>query len=101
MTKPHCEQYYKFFEVIAHPSRWKIIELLLTKPHTVTEICEGLSEEQSKVSHNLSKLAACNVVKAEQIGRQRRYSLNKDTMVPLLELVGKHVHTHCKRGCNR
>jgi len=96
-----CNQYHKFFETIANKSRWSILEVLAIKPLTVTEICNQLKEEQSKVSHNLKKLAACNVITATQIGKQRRYSLNKDTFVPLLNLVGKHVEKYCKCGCER
>jgi len=91
-----CSKYYRFFETIASKPRWAILELLITKPHTVTEICSELGEEQSKVSHNLKKLADCNIIEAEQIGKHRHYSLNKDTFLPLLELVGKHVHKHCE-----
>jgi len=92
-----CNQYYKFFETIAHKSRWRILEALASKPLTVTEICAALKEEQSKVSHNLKKLSDCNVLTVEQIGKRRRYSLNKDTILPLIKLVGKHVEIHCKK----
>ncbi len=95
-----CQKYHRFFETIASKPRWTILELLMQAPKTVTEICKELNEEQSKVSHNLKKLADCNIISAEQIGKTRRYSLNKDTFIPLLELVGKHVHKHCT-GCNK
>jgi len=96
-----CSQYYKFFETIAHKSRWRILEALASKPLTVTEICAELKEEQSAVSHNLRKLAECRIITAEQIGKRRRYSLNKETFAPLLKLVGKHVEKYCRCGCGR
>tara|TARA_Y100000310_G_C20162024_1_gene569626 strand:- start:208 stop:504 length:297 start_codon:yes stop_codon:yes gene_type:complete len=91
-----CEKQYKFFETIAHKSRWRILELLASGPKNVTEIAKALNEEQSKVSHSLKKLLECNVVTATQIGKQRRYYLNKDTILPIIQLAGKHVEKHCK-----
>ena len=44
-----CNQYHKFFETIANKSRWRILEALAIKPLTVTEMCNKLKEEQSKV----------------------------------------------------
>jgi len=66
---------------------------------SVNEIAEKLGEEQSKVSHNLKKLSRCNVLTVEQKGKQRIYSLNKETVLPMLELVSKHVKYHCQEGC--
>lgn len=91
-----CNKYYKFFETIAHESRWKIIESLMRQPKTVSELVKETKEEQSSVSHNLKKLADCNVVAVEKIGKSRRYSINKETVLPLLEVVGKHVHKYCE-----
>ena len=95
-----CSKYYRFFETIASKPRWAILELLMTGPRTVSEICEALEEEQSKVSHNLRKLADCNILTMEKIGKHRRYELNRDTFLPLLNIVGQHVHKHCE-GCTR
>ncbi len=94
-----CDKYYKFFETIAHKSRWRILEALASGPLIVSEICAELGEEQSKVSHSLRKLAQCNVVAVEQIGKRRRYSLNKSTVRPLMKLVEKHVHKYCGENC--
>ncbi len=62
---------------------------------SVTEICNELDQEQSKISHNLKCLSGCHLIDCEQRGKQRIYSLNKDTMVPLMEIVEKHVKAHC------
>jgi DNA-binding transcriptional ArsR family regulator len=74
--------------------------ILKEKPMSVTEICEKLNEEQSKVSHNLKKLTECRVLSVEQAGKNRIYSLNKKTILPILELVGKHVKVNCPH-CNK
>lgn len=48
---------------------------------------QGLGQEQSAVSHNLKKLLVCNCVHIEVQGKNRYYSLNDDTIVPLLQLA--------------
>ena len=97
--KCYCTQQYKFFDTIANRSRWNILELLATAPKNVSQIAEVLKEEQSAVSHNLKKLTNCNVIKVEQIGKKRIYSLNKETILPLMQLVEKHVGTYCRGRC--
>lgn len=94
-----CKSYKVFFETISNKTRLSIIELLQKKPMSVTDICEALKEEQSKVSHNLKKLTDCHFLDVEQKGKQRIYSLNKETIVPLLNLVTKHVEKFCDKSC--
>lgn len=66
---------------------------------SVTEIHTALEEEQSKISHNLKKLAECHFLDVRQDGKKRIYSLNKSTITPLMQLVGKHVATYCCNEC--
>lgn len=78
----------------------KIVQALKEKPMSVTELTEALGEEQSKVSHNLKSLSQCHIVEVEQKGKRRIYSLNKETMVPLLQLAENHVKKYCKEICH-
>ncbi|MBW2992153.1 metalloregulator ArsR/SmtB family transcription factor [Candidatus Woesearchaeota archaeon] len=94
-----CHSYNVFFETIGARTRLRILELLMARPLSVTEICEALKEEQSKISHNLRKLADCHFLDVEQKGKQRIYSLNKETILPLMQLVGKHVASYCCKDC--
>ncbi len=94
-----CKSYNIFFETISNKTRLSIIELLKSGPMSVTEICKALNEEQSKISHNLKKLADCHFLDVRQEGKQRIYSLNKDTIVPLMNLVTKHVEKFCDKSC--
>ena len=68
---------------------------------SVTEIAEKVKEEQSKVSHNLIKLASCHIVEVEQKGKKRIYSLNKETVLPILKILETHVKKNCsmKEDC--
>lgn len=96
-----CPSYELFFEIFSNKTRMRIIESLSTGSKSVNEICKAINEEQSKVSHNLKKLAECNFLEVEQQGKKRIYSLNKDTITPILQLVKKHVEKYCKEVCHR
>ena len=94
-----CHSYKTFFETIGNDTRLKILEILQARPMSVTEICQTLTEEQSKISHNLKCLAECHFLDVRKQGKKRIYSLNKDTILPLMKLVDKHVKEHCCQDC--
>jgi len=94
-----CKSYNLFFETIASKIRLRILELLQRKPMSVNEICSELNEEQSKISHNLKKMVDCHILDVKKEGKKRIYSLNKDTIVPLMDLVDTHVSKYCQEIC--
>ena len=96
-----CNFYHLFFQNLANPLKVKIIESLKNKPSSVLDLSEKLGVEQSKLSHALSNLRICKIVEVEQKGKQRIYSLNKKTIIPILKIIDKHKTTFCKKGCNR
>ena len=96
-----CRSYEDFFKNFANKTKFLIIMHLKEKPMSVNELSKVMREEQSKVSHNLAKLAFCNILNVEQKGKQRIYSLNKDTVIPVIQLVEKHVKKHCKGVCRK
>lgn len=96
-----CSSYETFFEVIANKSRIRIIEELMKKPMCVNEICSAIKEEQSKVSHNLKKMAECNFINFKKQGKLRIYTLNTETIAPLMILVEKHVKKYCCNSCKK
>lgn len=93
-----CESYH-FFTVISNKTRWKIITSLYKSKKTVTEICNDVNEEQSKVSHNLKKMSDCRVVFQERKGKFIYYSLNKKTITPLVKHIENHVTHFCNGEC--
>ena len=95
-----CKSYNTFFETIGNKTRLNILEALQTKSMSVTEICAVLKEEQSKISHALKELRGCNIVKVEQKGKQRIYSLSK-TIIPILRMIECHSKGCCAKcqGC--
>jgi len=90
---------YVFFETLSTKLRVDIIDSLTDGPKSVAEICETVREDQSKVSHSLKKLKDCHFLNVSQDGKKRIYSLNQDTIVPLLKQVEKHVSKYCSAFC--
>ncbi|MCF7872002.1 metalloregulator ArsR/SmtB family transcription factor [Candidatus Woesearchaeota archaeon] len=91
-----CYSYTDFFSNLANESNIKIIESLKQGPKNVTTISNETKIEQSATSHRLKKLVSCNVLNVERKGKERIYSLNKETIIPILKLVDEHVHKQCK-----
>ena len=94
-----CNSYNIFFKNFANDAKLSIIMCLQKKPMNVGRIARSVGQEQSAVSHNLQKLMLCKIVDVERKGKKRIYSLNKETIMPLLELVEKHRTTMCCNGC--
>ena len=94
-----CNYYYKFFGNLANPIKIKIINELKMKSLTVSELTTKTNEEQSKISHSLANLRACSIVEVKKDGKNRIYSLNKKTILPILKILNKHKTRYCKGEC--
>jgi DNA-binding transcriptional ArsR family regulator len=95
-----CLSYELFFATFGNKTRMSIVEALMDGAKSVSQICKITNEEQSKVSHNLKKLTNCHFLDVTRSGKERIYSLNKDTVVPIMQLVQEHVKKHCKENCH-
>lgn len=91
--------YHIFFTNLANPLRVKIISSLKNKVKNVTELSKELNVEQSKISHSLKLLRHCNIVNVKQSGKERIYSLNKKTIVPILKIIDNHSKLFCRGNC--
>ncbi len=83
-----------FFKGLANDTRLAIIQVLKNGPKPVGEICETLGFEQNRVSHNLRCLEFCGFVSSERTGKKRIYSLNDETIAPLMQIVDNHIKTY-------
>jgi DNA-binding transcriptional ArsR family regulator len=92
-------KYNIFFTNLANPLKVKIILCLRLKEMNVTDLIKTLKVEQSKISHALKSLRDCKIVILEQRGKERFYSLNKETILPMLNLIDKHASINCKNKC--
>lgn len=101
MNKEAYNTYHIFFKNLANPLRIRIISTLKDNEMSVSELSKRISAEQSKLSHALSHLRACNLVMIRASGKKRIYSLNKKTLLPILEIIDGHSKYYCKkcRGC--
>lgn len=92
--------YKQFFATLSGDSRLDILHYLKENgPQNVSEIALGTGQEQSAVSHNLKKLLTCSCVHMQVQGKSRYYSLNDETIVPLLELADRHIQNFCSGEC--
>ena len=101
--------YDTFFATLSGNRRLEILHFLQRADHqSVNDIAAGTGIEQSAVSHSLNKLLACEFVHIEVDGKFRYYSLNDETIVPLLALIDRHIAKFCtgvceccsKKGCS-
>jgi ArsR family transcriptional regulator len=92
--------YHVFFNNLSNPLRVDIISALKQKNLSVNELARILKVEQSKLSHALSNLRECNIVKVSIKGKNRIYSLNKETIIPILNIIDKHARSYCKGKCH-
>ena len=86
-----------FFKAFSNQTRLEIIKTLKKNSLTVTELSKQLGFEQSRVSHNLRCLEHCGFVSAERNGKWKRYSLDKETILPMVSLFEKHIVKYKKR----
>ena len=101
----NASTYHIFFRNLANPLKINIISALKEKESSVGELSEKLKVEQSKVSHALALLKRCNIVNSKHEGKQRIYSLNKKTILPLLKMIDEHSKSFCNckecKGCGK
>jgi len=95
MKRDLNETCYQFFSTLANSTRLAILEFLRNGPKNVTEIAEALSQEQSMISHNLKPLERCRFVFSERRKKERFYSLNKETVEPMLKIFDYHSKKYC------
>lgn len=90
-----------FFSTLSSPRRVKILQFLGKNGATnVSEISASLTIEQSAVSHSLIKLLDCHFVDVARDGKERIYSLNSETIQPLLQQIENHVEKYCVESCD-
>jgi DNA-binding transcriptional ArsR family regulator len=89
------EAYYQFFSALANRTRLAIIDVLKEDAKTLSEISNSLKHEPKIVRQNLEVLEHCIIVLSESSGEEKRYSLNKEVLEPLSELLAFHTSKHC------
>ncbi|MBI2040059.1 helix-turn-helix transcriptional regulator [Candidatus Microgenomates bacterium] len=94
--------YDRFFTTLGNKNRLAIIHYLAKYgPKNVSQIVDATKLEQTAVSHNLKMLLSCQFVHLTPNGKRRVYSINEETIKPLLTLMDKHVSEFCKKTCDK
>ncbi len=90
---------HNFFVNLSNPLKMNLVLSLEEKDKNVNELVRNLRLEQSKISHALASLKCCNIVSVKQEGKQRIYSLNKKTIIPILKIIQEHSNNFCNDEC--
>ena len=98
MKEGNTEICYRFFTNLANPTRLDAIEQLMQKPMSVNELAATLGQEQSMVSHNLKPLLECNLIAVKRQGKKHIYTVNEETIRPILAAVQNHAQKFCPTG---
>lgn len=93
----------RHFRALGDPTRLRILEALLERERTVSELVDLLGAPQSRVSNHLACLKWCRLAKAERRGRQVVYRAADPRLAGLLAtartLAAEHAEhlATCKR----
>lgn len=69
------------FRALADPNRLCIVKHIAKQDDICArDLLEGLDITQPTLSHHMRTLVACKLVTARKEGRERRYSLNRETV---------------------
>ena len=71
------------FEILAEPSRRRVLDLLLEQEHTVGELVEALDMSQPAVSKHLRVLRDARLVESRIDAQRRVYSLRPEPLADI------------------
>ena len=91
LRKPDVTAASMLFNALSNESRVGILNLLRNGPKNVSEISEALKIEQTMASHNIKCLAFCGLVTSQRLGKTIEYTLNRETVEPILRLADRHI----------
>lgn len=93
----------RFFRVLGDPTRLRIVEALLERERTVSELIELIGVPQSRVSNHLACLRWCRFVESERRGRTVVYRIADERIAALVEFAGSLAEPNCDHlaSCRR
>ena len=89
------DAYFMFFSALASRTRLAIIDVLIGGPKSLSEVSRALDQKENVVLENLRRLADRALILAEGAGKDKMYSLNKEIVEPLSEILEFHVSKYC------
>ena len=89
--------YALLFQALSNQTRMQLLLALREREAmNVTQLSQELGLEQTSVSHNLRCLSFCGLVSVERRGKSRIYSLNKETVPPILDIAENHLRKYAE-----
>jgi len=77
--------------VLAHPSRLRIVEILMEGPIPVGELAEEIGLGQAAVSQHLNHMRAHGIVESERDGRQVFYEVVDPNALHVIQCIREHA----------
>jgi DNA-binding transcriptional ArsR family regulator len=90
-----CKKIQKLGKGISSPSRYRILELLMTGPKTVSELVVNIKLTQPAVSQHLATLRTCGLVESSKKGQEVYYTLDTRHMLTVLKSLTTDLQ-NCK-----
>jgi ArsR family transcriptional regulator len=84
----------QFFRALAHPTRIRMLEILVRGGRTVQELQEALTLDQPIVSQQLAVLRNQGIVWAQKEGLSVRYTLRDPLVGELLDVARQIFNNH-------
>ena len=86
------------FAALSHPTRLRILELLLGGERTVNEVAASLGLQQSLASQHLAVLTRAGILTFTPRGSARAYRVRGPRIALILELIEAFCNMHHLRG---
>jgi ArsR family transcriptional regulator len=84
----------RFFRALGHPTRIRILEVLVQGGHTVREIQQALALDQPSVSQQLAVLRNQGILAARKEGLSVRYTVRDPLIAELLDVARRIFSNH-------
>jgi DNA-binding transcriptional ArsR family regulator len=93
----------RYFRVLGDPTRLAILEALLERERTVSELVELIGAPQSRVSNHLACLRWCRFVDTERRGRTAVYRIADERVGEVVRLAASLAEPICDHlaSCTR
>jgi DNA-binding transcriptional ArsR family regulator len=93
----------RYFRVLGDPTRLRILEALLERERTVSELVELLGAPPSRISNHLACLRWCRFVESERRGRAVVYRVADARVSRVIELASSLAEPNCDHlaSCKR
>ncbi len=97
MIKDQTELQSRFFRGLADASRLSILEAIIERPKSVSEIVKITKLSQPNTSLHLSCLLECGLVTKVKKGREAFYEISMKEITGLINQARKIIRKHSKK----